>query len=41
MNVIPRWMEFQGRSDLVIEGIDHKIHDDPQSYRQTVEQIKL
>jgi len=38
--VFPRWMEFLGRSDFVIEGIDHNIHDEPQSYRQTVKQIK-
>ncbi len=40
MQVFPRWMDFLGRKDVVIEGVDHKIHDEPQSYRETVRQIK-
>jgi shikimate dehydrogenase len=40
MKVFPRWMEAIGRPDIVIEGIDHKIHDDPAAYRQTVAQMK-
>lgn len=40
MKVFPLWMEVLGRSDVVIEGIDHKIHDGPKSYRATVAQIK-
>lgn len=40
MKVFPRWMEALGRSEVVIEGIDHKIHDAPEVYRQTVAQIK-
>lgn len=40
MKVFPRWMEAIGRPEIVIEGIDHPIHDDPQAYRQTVAQIK-
>jgi len=40
MKVFPRWMEALGCSEVVIEGIDHKIHDDPEVYRQTVAQIK-
>jgi shikimate dehydrogenase len=40
MKVFPLWMEVLGCSDVVIEGIDHKIHDDPEAYRATVEQIK-
>lgn len=40
MKIFPRWVEALGRPDVVIEGIDHKIHDDPQVYRQTVAQIK-
>lgn len=40
MNVFPRWMEALDRSDVVIEGIDHELRDDPESYRQTVAQIK-
>ncbi|MES0359975.1 MAG: shikimate dehydrogenase, partial [Anaerolineales bacterium] len=27
MKVFPRWMEALGRPDVVIEGIDHNIHD--------------
>ena len=40
MKVFPLWMEVLGRPDVVIEGIDHKIHDDPEAYRATVAQIK-
>ena len=40
MGVFPRWMEFLERCDVVIEGIDHKIHDEPHAYRETVKQIK-
>jgi shikimate 5-dehydrogenase len=40
MRVFPRWMEFLERCDVVIEGIDHKIHDEPHAYRETVKQIK-
>lgn len=40
MKVFPLWMEVLGRPEVVIEGIDHKIHDDPQAYRATVAQIK-
>ncbi len=40
MRVFPRWMEAIGRPDVVIEGIDHEIHDDPEAYRRTVAQIK-
>ena len=40
MKVFPRWMEALGRPEIVIEGIDHALHDDPEAYRQTVAQIK-
>ena len=40
MKVFPRWMEAWGRPDVIIEGIDHAIHDDPENYRATVAQIK-
>ena len=40
MKVFPRWMEALDRADVVIEGIDHAIHDDPEAYRATVAQIK-
>lgn len=40
MKVFPRWMEAIGRPEIVIEGIDHKIHDEPEAYRATVAQFK-
>lgn len=40
MKVFPLWMAVLGRPDIVIEGIDHQIHDDPAAYRATVAQIK-
>src|SRR5690606_6245851 len=40
MRVFPRWMEAIGRPEVVIEGIDHPIHDDPEAYRRTVAQMK-
>ena len=40
MKVFPLWMKLLGREDVVMEGIDCKIHDDPQVYRQAVAQIK-
>ncbi len=38
--VFPRWMEVLGRPEIVLEGIDHKLHDEPEAYRRTVAQIK-
>ena len=38
--VFPRWAQALGRPDVVLEGIDHKLHDAPEAYRQTVAQIK-
>ena len=40
MKVFPRWMDVLGRSEVVMEGIDHRIHDQPQAYRASVAQIK-
>ena len=40
MKVFPRWMDALGRPDVVLEGIDHPIHDDPAAYRRTVARIK-
>jgi shikimate 5-dehydrogenase len=40
MKIFPRWMEALGRPEIAIEGIDHKIHDEPEAYRATVAQIK-
>ena len=38
--VFPRWMEVLDYKDIVLEGIDCKIHDKPKVYRQAVAQIK-
>jgi shikimate dehydrogenase len=40
MTVFPRWAATLGHPEMVIEGIDHKLHDDPEAYRRTVAQIK-
>lgn len=40
MKVFPLWMEVLGRPELVIQGIDHKIHDESEAYRASVAQIK-
>ena len=40
MNVFPLWMKEMGRSEIVIEGVDLKIHDQVDAYRQAVAQIK-
>jgi shikimate dehydrogenase len=40
MKVFPLWMQVLGREDVVMEGIDCKIHDDPEVYRKAVSQIK-
>jgi len=40
MNVFPLWMKNLGRAEIVIEGVDCKIHDEPEVYRRAVAQIK-
>ncbi len=40
MKVFPLWMEVLGRKEVVMEGIDCKIHDEPDAYRKAVAQIK-
>jgi shikimate 5-dehydrogenase len=40
MKVFPLWVRELGRPEVVIEGIDLKIHDERQNYRQAVAQIK-
>lgn len=40
MKVFPLWMNVLGRPEIVIEGIDLKIHDAPQAYRAATAQIK-
>lgn len=39
--VFPRWAKALGRPDVVLEGIDHALHDDPEAYRATVAQMKF
>jgi shikimate dehydrogenase len=41
MKVFPRWMEALGKTNVVIEGVDHTPHDDPEAYRKTVAQMKF
>jgi len=38
--VFPLWMDVMGKSEVVLEGIDHPLHDEPENYRQSVAQIK-
>jgi shikimate 5-dehydrogenase len=38
--VFPLWMKVIGREDVILEGMDCKIHDEPESYRRAVAQIK-
>ncbi len=38
--VFPLWMRELGRPEVVLEGMDLKIHDTPEAYRAAVAQIK-
>jgi len=38
--VFPLWMELMGKSEVILEGIDHVLHDEPENYRKTIAQIK-
>lgn len=38
--VFPLWMDVLGRPEVVLRGIDHPIHDDPEAYRAGVARIK-
>lgn len=40
MKVFPAWAEYLGLEDAVIKGIDFKLHDDPEAYREAVEFIR-
>ena len=40
MKLFPLWMNELGSPGISIEGIDLKIHDNPENYRQAVAQIK-
>lgn len=39
--VFPLWMDVLGRPEVVLEGIDHAIHDQPENYRKSVAQLKF
>jgi shikimate 5-dehydrogenase len=41
MKVFPRWMEALNRPDVKMEGRDHALHDERETYRATVAQIKF
>lgn len=38
--VFPLWMDVIGKPEVVLEGIDHAIHDEPENYRKSVAQLK-
>lgn len=40
MKVFPLWMKELGRPEVIMEGVDLKIHDEPEVYCQAVAQIK-
>lgn len=40
MRVFPLWMKVLDREDVVLEGWDCRIHDEPEAYRKVVSQIK-
>ncbi len=40
VTVFPLWVKELGRPEIVIEGVDLKIHDSPEAYRGAVAQIK-
>lgn len=38
--VFPLWMKELGHEEVILEGIDHPMHDTPENYRCSVAQIK-
>lgn len=40
MKVFPKWAEHLGLGDVEIKGIDFKVHDEPERYREAVRFIK-
>jgi shikimate 5-dehydrogenase len=40
MRLFPLWAKALGRPEVGIEGMDLKLHDEPEAYRQAVAQIK-
>lgn len=41
MRVFPLWARELGRPEVVIEGVDLRLHDEPEAYRRAVAQIKV
>jgi len=40
MKVFPRWAEYLGLGDVVMQGMNFRWHDEPENYRQAVEFIR-
>jgi shikimate 5-dehydrogenase len=40
MKVFPLWMQELGRPEVVIQGVDFQLHDEPERYRQAVAQVR-
>ncbi|MCU0509743.1 MAG: hypothetical protein MUC34_15405 [Anaerolineae bacterium] len=40
MRLFPIWARALGRPEVVLQGVDLKLHDTPEAYRQAVAQIK-
>ncbi|MBX3013316.1 MAG: shikimate dehydrogenase [Caldilineaceae bacterium] len=38
--IFPQWMAVLQRSEVVLQGVDFRLHDEPARYRQLVESIK-
>ena len=38
--IFPQWMAVLGRPEVILQGVDFRIHDEPARYRQLVETIK-
>jgi shikimate dehydrogenase len=41
MKVFPLWMKELGKNEVILEGVDLKIHDDPQAYWDATAQVKF
>jgi hypothetical protein len=38
--IFPSWMAALGRPEVVLEGLDLRLHDEPATYRRVIERIK-
>jgi len=38
--IFPRWTEILGLPEILLEGIDHPLHDSTAAYRATVQRVK-